>query len=167
LLSASTNVNLAASYGGNILRGIPIVISDNQSWDRIGLEVTTAGSAGSVIRLGLYSSSNCMPANRIADFETVPGDSLGIKTIVISETLTPGLYFIALNHNSTTNIFIRSIPNGSSPTVLGLPDTFGTTLVANSITSNLTYTTMPSTFTTSGMAAVGASYAPDVRVRLS
>lgn len=157
----------ASTYGGNILRGIPFVISDNQSWDRIGLEVTTAGSAGSVIRLGLYSSSNCIPTNLIADYETVPGDSLGIKTIVISQTLNPGLYFIALNHNSTTNIFMRSVPNDASPPVLGLPATFGATYCANSITSPLTYTTMPSTFPTSGMTASGAGYTPDVRVRLS
>ena len=156
----------AAPYGGNILRGIPIVISDNQSWDIIGLEVTTQGSAGSVIRLGLYDSVNNIPTNLIADYGTVPGDSLGVKTIVISQTLSPGLYFIALNHNSTGNIFIRSVANDSTPNVLGLPATFGTTLCANSITSNLTYTTMPSTFTTSGMAAIGAGYTPDVRVRL-
>lgn len=149
------------------MRGIPFVISENQSWDRIGLEVTTIGSAGSVIRLGLYSSSNNIPTNLIADYETVPADSLGIKTIVISQTLTPGLYFIALNHNSTSSMGFRSVPIWACPNVLGLPATFGTTLVANSITSNLTYTTMPSTFTTSGMAAVGASYTPDVRVRLS
>ena len=131
------------------------------------VEVTTAGSAGSVIRLGLYSSSDCIPTDLIADYETVPADSLGIKTIVISQTLTPGLYFIALNHNSTTSMGFRSVSNDACPPVLGLPATFGTTLTANSITSNLTYTTMPSTFTTSGMAASGAGYIPDVRVRLS
>lgn len=165
--SVSGYIPTAAPYGGNVLRGIPIVISDNQSWDRIGLEVTTIGSAGSVIRLGLYDSVNTIPTNLIADYGTVPGDTLGVKTIIISQTLTPGLYFIALNHNSTGNIFIRSVSNDASPPVLGLPATFGTTLMANSITSNLTYTTMPSTFTTSGMAASGASYTPDIRVRLS
>ena len=156
----------SGNFSGNILRGIPFVVSVNQSWDRIGLEVTTAGSAGSVIRLGLYDSSNCIPTNLIADYETVPADSLGIKIIEISQTLTPGLYFIALNHNSTTAMGFRSVPSDACPPVLGLPATFGTTYSANYITSPLTYTTMPSTFPTSGMAA-GSGYTPDIRVRLS
>lgn len=156
----------SGGYSGDVLRGFPIIISENQSWDRIGLEVTAIGSAGSVIRLGLYNSSNCIPTNRIADYGTVPGDSLGVKTIEISETLTPGLYFFALNNNSTTSPGLRSVTKDAIPPVLGLPATFGTTLVATSITSPLTYTTMPSTFPTSGMTATGASFTPDIRVRL-
>jgi len=158
----------SGNFSGNILRGIPFVVSVNQSWDRIGLEVTTAGSAGSVIRLGLYSSSNCIPTNLIADYETVPADSLGIKVIVISQTLTPGLYFFALNHNSTTPMAFRCVPYDQAiPNVLGSTSTFGAAYVANTITSPLTYTTMPSTFPTSGIAALGNSYTPDIRVRLS
>lgn len=159
------NTLSAGNFSGNILKGFPIIISDNQSWDRIGLEVTIAGSAGSVIRLGLYNSSNCIPTNLIEDYGTVPGDSLGVKTIEISQTLSPGLYFIALNHNSTTVMGFRCTSWQSIPNVLGSTSTFGTDYVSTSITSPLTYTTMPSTFPTSGMAAT-AGYTPDIRVRL-
>ena len=155
----------SGNFYGNILRGFPIIISENQSWDRIGLEVTIAGSAGSVIRLGLYNSSNCIPTNRIADYGTVPADSLGVKTIEISETLSPGLYFFALNHNSTTPMAFRCVPYDYCLPVLGSTSTFGTTTTATSITSSLTYTTMPSTFPTSGMTAT-TGHIPDIRVRL-
>jgi hypothetical protein len=63
--------------------------------DRIGVHVTTAGAAGSVIRLGIYNADdNMFPSTLLLDAGTVVGTSTGNVDITISQALNPGIYWM-------------------------------------------------------------------------
>lgn len=65
------------------------------TFDRIGCDVTTAGEASSVMRLGIYADNNGTPGALILDAGTVTTATTGIKTITISQKLAPGRYWLA------------------------------------------------------------------------
>jgi hypothetical protein len=77
----------------------PLVVAQSSaSIDRAAVQIiTTAGSAGSVIRLGIYGSSYGMPSGApIADWGTVSGTSIAVPELSITTlSLTRGLYWLA------------------------------------------------------------------------
>lgn len=78
----------------NRMWAVPFNVGRQCSVDRIGLEVTVAGTAGNVIRLGIYDTQGGLPGNRILDAGTVPGDAIATPEIVINQALAPGLYWL-------------------------------------------------------------------------
>lgn len=104
------------TYGGssgtlgltqNWLYAIAIYIARTETVDRIIIEVTTA-YAGHEARLGIYANgADGLPGVLLLDAGTVSMATTGLKEIVINQTLTPGLYHLAL-HASSTNAQIRS-----------------------------------------------------------
>lgn len=64
--------------------------------DRVGIEVTTAGAAGKLVRLALYTADQYLqPGTLIQDFGTVATDVGAVptlQTITINLTLQPGRY---------------------------------------------------------------------------
>lgn len=104
---------LAASTGGATgghLRFVPVLIAEDMTIDRIGLEVTTA-SAGATIRLGLYEDNAGAPGDLIADFGTVSGAAVGVVEATISQALTKGRVFAAwVPSNNSMNF--RRVSNG-------------------------------------------------------
>lgn len=76
-------------------RCLPIQISRTTTFDRIACEVTTGGSAGSLVRLGIRSpTSEGLPGTLLLDAGTVDSTGTGILSITISQTLTPGLWWL-------------------------------------------------------------------------
>lgn len=65
------------------------------TFDRIGCTVTAAGTAGAVVRLGIYGASGGMPQALVLDAGTVDATTTGAKTITISQVLHPGWYYLA------------------------------------------------------------------------
>lgn len=68
------------------------------TYDRIGCRINTVGSAGAVVRLGIYSAdANNKPSTLVLDAGTVAGDATtGFKEITISHTqASAGLVFLA------------------------------------------------------------------------
>ena len=63
--------------------------------DRIAVNIQGAGSAGAVVRLGIYESNNGVPGALVLDAGTVDTTSTGTKTITISQTLAAGYYYLA------------------------------------------------------------------------
>lgn len=80
----------------NQLYVVPFEAGDAFTAVRISCEVTTIGTAGNVLRLGLYDSLDGIPNNRLVDGGTVAGDVLGGKEVVINQALGPGLYWVAI-----------------------------------------------------------------------
>lgn len=79
----------------------------------IRLEVTTAGSVGSVIRLGIYdrNPSTGEPRNRLADAGTIDGTLTGMQGLGPNlSALTPGWYFgaVAAQGAPATNPTVRA-----------------------------------------------------------
>jgi len=68
-------------------------VTKTTAFDRITIEVTTAGSVGSLIRLGIYNTdSGGFPSTLVLDAGTVDSTTTGVKSITITQTLAPGLY---------------------------------------------------------------------------
>jgi hypothetical protein len=64
--------------------------------DRIGAEVTTVGSAGSVVRLGIYADNGYgMPGSLVLDAGTIDGTSQTVQSITLGTptSLSRGVYW--------------------------------------------------------------------------
>jgi len=75
--------------------------------DRVGVDVTTVGSAGSVMRFGLYTNATDRPGTLINDAGTVDtATSTGINQLTVAwSNLNDGIYWIV------------TVPQGAIPTV--------------------------------------------------
>lgn len=109
-----------------VIRYLPFVVPKTITLDRIGIEISGAGTAASVLRIGIYNSSNTLPSTLNIDAGTILGDSATMQSITINKTLLPGMYFFAINHNSVANITVRAVAISSVPPILGLSNTGGT-----------------------------------------
>jgi hypothetical protein len=68
---------------------VPVDLDQPRTLDRIGVSVTTAGAAGSVVRLGAYQTgADGLPGARIADFGTVDSTTTGDKELTINQTIS-------------------------------------------------------------------------------
>jgi hypothetical protein len=114
----------------NVIRFTPFIVSETTTFDKLGMEITGAGTAGSVVSLGIYNSSGGLPTTVNTDGGTIAGDSATNQEVIISTTLNPGLYYLAFQHDSAANITFRSIPFAQYliPAILGV--------IAGSFTGN-------------------------------
>lgn len=79
-------------YPDGSMRLYPFIVPTDMTVDTIGCEVvTTPGSAGSVVRLGIYDDVDGVPTNLILDAGTVDTTTTGVKTISISQALSAGV----------------------------------------------------------------------------
>jgi hypothetical protein len=114
--------------GGNVptaneMRLVPFYVSETTTFTRISARISTPITGGT-FRLGIYSSnSNNIPATRLLDAGTIDGSSTGSKAITISQSLTPGLYWLAGVGQGTSGVGVRSylsstfgnyVPNGTT-----------------------------------------------------
>lgn len=77
---------------------LPFVLTGPISLGGLAVAVTTAGQAGSLVRLGLYrDNGHGIPSQLAADAGTVAGDAVAIVTANLANAvaLTPGVYWTA------------------------------------------------------------------------
>lgn len=144
----------------NRLYATPLLIGENMTLDRIGISISTTSSGStSVARLGIYNSnSNHLPSTLVADFGTITTSATtNLTTIAINQTLTPGLYFMALLSNATDTV--RAIPTTGFDSIFGYGNN-PTLNVAGQFYQAQTYGALPSSFTAStfSVAAVPAIF---------
>lgn len=65
------------------------------SISRIAINIGTAGSAGSVVRIGAYNDDNGVPGSLIFDAGTVDSTTSGNKEITTTQTLPAGRFWLA------------------------------------------------------------------------
>lgn len=74
----------------------PLIITEPTTFDRVAMEITTAGAAGKLARIALYTADQYwQPATLIQDFGTIAIDVGAVPTlatITINTTLQPGRY---------------------------------------------------------------------------
>ena len=96
-----------------------LVGPDGMSIDRIGAVVSTS-AATSLMRLGVYEDDGGgQPGNLLVDAGTVDTSTTGLKEIVIAETLTAGIWWLAGVTQTQTATF-RAITNLQMPVPVGL-----------------------------------------------
>ncbi len=85
------------------LRLVPLYVPVARAIDRVGCNVSTAGTGGHVARLGIYRAdpTTGLPTTVLVDAGTVLVDTTGAKEIAISATLH-GLHWLGLTPQSGT-----------------------------------------------------------------
>ena len=99
------------------LYAMPFLTDETRAFDRISIQVTTAGAAGKLARLGIYSDSGGLPGALVLDAGTVSVASTGGKEININQTLTPGWYWLVCLSDGTP--ILRSYEVGTQLGWLG------------------------------------------------
>lgn len=155
-----TTSNINSGFVYYVFYYIPVLAS----FDRICVNVTTAGSAGNTGRLGLYNLSGNTPTSLIVDAGDVAIDSTGSKEATISVTLSPGWYAAAFMQSAGSAVFSVSQNNVSAAGFV-----YGTTSVSTTFNSclraTLSYGAYPSTASTSSIAVTTG--APTIWLRAS
>lgn len=78
------------------LRLAPFFVPVRRAFDRIGMDLSIAASAGGVLRMGIYAQGAGWPGALLLDAGTVDSTSTGPREIVIAQTLDPGFYWLAV-----------------------------------------------------------------------
>lgn len=156
----------STSYTQNTMRAVAFIVSKTITLDRIAMEITTIGTAASVVRIGIYDDVNGVPTNLILDAGTIAGDSASFQSITINQTLTPGLYWLTCLHNSGSGIIFRAVAAAQITCVTGVPSTLGSGTIGGVITSTQAYGTLPAIFSTTAIA-VSVLTPAIISVRLS
>jgi hypothetical protein len=119
--SATVTTTIYASNGFS--RALPVWFPRATAIDRIGIEVTLAGEAGSVIRLGAWASDTTtgLPNALLYDFGTVPGDTTTWTPITVAVTLGPGVVWLSDSAQAavTTRPTVRTISTYAFPHLAG------------------------------------------------
>lgn len=118
------------------MRMSPWLVRRPITLDRLAAEVTTAGEAGSKVRLGIYSDSGeCRPGALVVDGGTIAGDVVAVASVTVAVTLQPGLYWLAIAAQDapTTRPTLRYIGTGMA---MPIPVGIATVLSAMSNLSN-------------------------------
>jgi len=113
-IGASTSTR---SFSANQLRVVPFRVRSSQLFDRISIETTTAGGAGTLYRLGVFAShTDGFPGAVLLDAGTVAGDAAPApQTITISLTLTPGVYWLGVAAQSVAGSpVLRGLSGGDT-----------------------------------------------------
>lgn len=110
--NATTQV---ASLNG--LNATPIHIKSG-TLTRIGVEVTSAGSAGSVVRLGIYgpSATTQYPGSLILDAGTIDGTSATYQEITISQAVSGWVWLVSATQVATCTL--RAVTGSASGDLL-------------------------------------------------
>jgi len=135
------------------LYAIPFLVCNTHTYVKIGIYVGTL-SAG-LVRLGIYSNldNDVYPGALLVDAGVVDVGSTGLKEIVISQQLSPGLYWLALVGNSTPTL--RAVTVAGAVPIIGLDNAFNTT-PGNGWYVAFTYAALPNPFTGGGTPNVAA-----------
>jgi len=125
----------------NRLYALPFIVPAGMTIDRIAINVTTLGTGNA--RLGIYEDSGLYPATRTLDAGEVSIASTGVKSITISQALTPGHKWLVVVSNGTPTI--RTFAVASLIPVLGYNNTLPVTPNL-AIYGAYTYAALPATF---------------------
>jgi hypothetical protein len=86
------------AFTNGVVNFMPIMLAVGRTADRIGIEVTGAGTAAtSVHRLGIWADSSGVPGTLLVDAGTVATDATGLKEATISQALAANtLYWLGV-----------------------------------------------------------------------
>lgn len=110
----TVNATQSANYA------IPLWLPGPTQITSIECQVTTAGAAGTIVRMGAYAPStvNDKPAALLFDAGTVAADTTGVKAIPVTATLPAGLVWLTACCQGGTASF-TSVGSGSLAPVVG------------------------------------------------
>jgi hypothetical protein len=142
-----------ATIGINNTRYLPFYVSKTTTFDRISILTGATFSGTSLVRLGIYQSTNGLPDTVVLDAGTVaPNSSNGNFAITINQTLNKGWYFLA--NNSITAATVNNYMSASG----SLTSTVGTTTPGTTINNGYSQTAnVTSGFSTAASLSLSSS----------
>lgn len=149
-----------ATVNANYMYTRPFHIDRNATFDRIGVEITTGGGAGKLLRLGIYSDNGAgYPGSLALDAGTVDANAVAVAVITISKALTHGDYWLVAFSDGSPVVrgaYIADSPVGISASNFSNRQ--------SGYYVSLTYAALPTTFTAGG--SIDAGYTPLILLRL-
>lgn len=104
------------SYSANELRVVPYLVRSQTTFDRIAVELTTAGTTSTVFRLGIWNHNPAtgQPGTLLLDAGTVAGTgATGAREATISQVLQPGWVWLgAAGQVLTGSPVLRGVSGG-------------------------------------------------------
>jgi hypothetical protein len=153
--------------GTGYFNAIPVFINKAVTADRISLNVTVSGSAGGVLRMGIYNSdSNFQPTTLLLDAGTIASTTTGLKEITISQALSPGVYWIGAAGQVASAGTCSAYTANPFTGMLSTPTYYSSAAITGYQMGPSITGALPSTFTV-GFAGNGPNVAPMVRLRVS
>ncbi|OZE77241.1 hypothetical protein CH305_18570 [Rhodococcus sp. 15-649-2-2] len=153
--TAVSGTSTSSASPNQQVRAQPWLLDRSVTIDRIGVEVTVAGGAGTKWRLGIYADNgNGYPGALVLDADAVAGDVVGmIEKTITALRLPAGLWWVAavMQDAATTPPTVRVLNAWSPPVMM----TLGTALPANGSVGAAGFTqsnvsaALPDTFSTS------------------
>lgn len=145
----------------NNLRAMPFMVWRTLKLDRIAINVTTASSGNA--RFGIYADSGAvLPEALLVDAGQVDTGATGVKELTIDQTLSPGLYWLALVGSAAPTI--RCLSLAGCMAILGVDGALGTAPGVGYVVS-FTYGSLPATFPASP-SIITATPIPAIFVRV-
>jgi hypothetical protein len=106
-------------FSNNYMYAIPVMLPQAMTATSIECEVTTAGSADSLIRLGIYAAgAGDKPSTLILDAGTVPGNAVGVQGKAITQVIPAGFVWLVALFTGTTIPQMRTVGAGSLAPVI-------------------------------------------------
>jgi hypothetical protein len=119
----------------------PFFLDKSTTLNEVGMEVTTAGAASSVITTAILNAdADWQPTTLVLDLGTVSAVGTGMKSYTGLSTVMPaGRYLFGMRHNSTSVVSFRQLL-GMMPG-LGIRSTFSATPNPTNMFKSETYST--------------------------
>lgn len=86
----SLTITTSNALQNGTIRLVPFMIPHQITITKIGSEITGAGEAGSVLRLGVYSDNDGRPGALLVDAGTIDGTSTTVQEVTLAAPLTLG-----------------------------------------------------------------------------
>ena len=127
----------------NTLYHFPMHVATQITLDQLALEVTT-GVASTNIRMGIYdANASWQPVNLVVDAGTVATATTGVKTVAVTNALSPGRYLLVFVSDGGPALRIISLGVNGAP----LLDTLGASPAQTRWNRAFTYAALPATGT--------------------
>lgn len=142
--SSAVTTTGAVSAGFAFVR--PFLVAAPTSFDRIGVNVTTAATAGSggTIAFAIYTPGLGLPDTLLVETATVSSETTGAKEVTISVNLDPGVWWVGIRA-ATASCTVTSLP-----LTLATPYSSGSTTPPSAVTN---FTALAASATGSGFPA--------------
>jgi hypothetical protein len=160
-----STLNQSVTAPANTTYYFPIQIPTTTTIDRIAISTQSTFSGSSVVRLGIFNESNGEPGTVLLDAGTVACTAAStVYSITISQTLNPGLYFLAANTvtAASTNNYIAYVSTTGN-NLMG--NAFGSSFAGSRYTGYSQSVNVTSGFSTgSGSLSISAGIMTAIRV---
>lgn len=93
----------------------PFVLQRRRLPAAIGVYVNTVGSAGALLRFGIFADSDGTPTTLVEDCGTVTAETTGMRSKTPTKVLDPGLYWLGVVSQGApaTAPVLRSVSSGN------------------------------------------------------